>query len=78
MRVMPDLNEKLGGASLNNHHWYPVEKSVCTRRFDISMGSLTGVNNLKIKKTNYMMFSFFLRVSSTVTDFHCANKSNIL
>ena len=41
MCVMPDLNDKFGGASLNDHHWYPVEKSVCTRRFDFSMGSLS-------------------------------------
>ena len=40
MCVMPDLNEKFGEASLNDQHWYPVEKSVCTRRFDFSMGSL--------------------------------------
>ena len=45
MCVMPDQNEKFVGASLNDHRRYPVEKSVCTRRFDFPMGSSNAVES---------------------------------
>ena len=63
MCVMPDLNEKFGGASLNDHHWYPVEKSVCTRRFDFSMGSLITDTVLRHECT----LDAFCRLSSKIS-----------
>ena len=58
MCVPPDLDENLHEASLSDHNWYPVEKSVCTQRFEISVGSLIKVIMQRLQMTTATVYHY--------------------